>query len=98
MKATWEVIVIYKLVWLRVVLYVLLPSVGAFLTQTETWSGETWDATHIFLKIRLIISSAVPGGIALAAYVDQSLDRARNKLEDKRRGDTEQFVREHTGP
>jgi hypothetical protein len=96
MKDAWETMLAFKLVWVRVLLYVLLPAVTAFLTQTETWSGDTWEHTHIFLKIRLLLSSAIPGCIALAAFIDQSLARARTHLEEKR-GNTD-FVAKHTGP
>ena len=95
MKAAWETMLAFKLVWVRVLLYVFLPAVTAFLTQTETWSGDTWDHTHLFLKVRLFFSSAVPGFIALAAFIDQSLARARTNLQEKR-GNTD-FVSKHTG-
>ena len=97
MKATWEIIVSYKLVWVRVILYMLIPSVTTFLSQTETWSGETWNNTSTFLKCRVFAYSGMAGLMALAAFIDQSLARARSSLEERRRGDME-FVSKHTGP
>lgn len=89
MKETWDTIVAYKLVWLRVLGYVLLPMVVTFLAQTESWSGETWDSTHIFLKWRLLLLCFVPGFSALLAFIDQSLARARDNLVEKRKRDFE---------
>lgn len=83
-KEAWETLVAFKLVWVRVMLYVLVPSVTAFLTQTETWSGETWDNTHWFLKARLVVSCSIPGCLALAAFIDQSLQRAKEELKHRR--------------
>lgn len=98
MKQTWETLVAFKLVWLRVLGYVLVPSLTTFLAQTETWSGETWRNTEPFLKWRLLGISLLPGVIAFMGFIDQSMARARDNLAEKRRGDTERFIKEHTGP
>ena len=95
MKATWETIVAFKLVWVRVLLYVLIPSVTTFLSQTETWSGQTWNDTAVFLKARVFLYSALSGCMALAAFIDSSMQRAKDELKSKR-GDTE-FLNK-TGP
>ena len=97
MKAAWETVIAFKLVWLRVLLYIGLPTVSTFLSQTETWSGDTWEHTHWFLNLRLVIGSAVPGCLALAAFIDQSLARAREELKT-RRTETEHIERKDIIP
>ena len=92
MKQAWDTVVAYKLVWIRVLLYVLIPSATTFLSQTETWSGETWSNTSGFLKGRVILYSALSGAAALAAFIDQSMARARSNLQEKRDRDI------NTGP
>lgn len=84
MKQAWETIVAFKLVWFRVLCYFLIPAINAFLTVTETWSGQTWEDTATFLKIRLFMSVGLAGLMPLVAFVDQSLGRARERLEHKK--------------
>lgn len=96
MKQAWETMVAFKLVWFRVLCYFFIPSVTTFLAQTETWSGETWDNTHGFLKIRLLLISCVSGIAVLVAFIDQSLARAREAVETKRV--QAEFLNKNTGP
>lgn len=84
MKQAWETVVAFKLVWVRVLLYVMIPSVTTFLSQTETWSGTTWDETATFLKVRVLFYSALAGAMALAAFIDQSMNRAKSELQERR--------------
>jgi len=70
--------------------------VTTFLSQTETWSGSTWDDTAPFLKARVFAYSGMSGLMALAAFIDQSMARARDNLSEKR-GHTE-FLTKNTGP
>lgn len=84
MKNFIDTVVAFKLVWVRVLLYVVIPMLTTFLSQTETWSGDTWEHTHWFLKFRLALISALPGFIALAAFIDQSLARAKEDLRLRR--------------
>jgi len=96
MKQAWDTMVAFKLVWFRVLCYFLIPSTVTFLAQTETWSGDTWDNTHNFLKTRIFLIAGVSGVSALVAFIDQSLARARDAVETKR-GQTE-FLSKNTGP
>ena len=79
---------VYKLVWVRCALLVLIPMVTLFLAQTETWSGTTWDEASDFAKYRLGLMCLLAGASPLAAFIDQSLKRANDEM-DRRRGDTE---------
>ena len=79
----------YRLVAFRVVAYFLTPFLMVILSQTETWSGETYENTHWFLKVRIGLAAFVAGMTSLCAYIDQSLKPAQllhNTLseEDKR--------------
>ena len=71
----------YRLVWVRTAFYFFIPSLTLFLTQTETWSDETWSNSGAFSRARLIIACCIAGSTALAAYIDQSLNRARSNEE-----------------
>ncbi len=82
-----ETVIALKLVWLRVVLYFLFPSITTFLALTETWSGDTWDNTHAFLKVRMFICCAVAGLGAFIAFLDQSLQRAKTEVANKKNAD-----------
>ncbi len=74
MKAAWAA---YRLVAFRVFCYFLIPFLTVILSQTETWSGETWATTHWFLKLRIAIAALIAGVMALCAYIDQSLKPAQ---------------------
>lgn len=84
MKETWQTIAAYKLVGVRVFLYFFIPFLATFLGQTETWSGETWDSTHWFLKLRIFGMATMAGALALTAFIDQSLAKAKDELQQRR--------------
>lgn len=73
-----------KLVWFRIAMYFFLPMISAFMSQTETWSGETWDHTHWFIKLRLIVGCSLPGFLALVAFIDSAMHKARAEVENSR--------------
>lgn len=77
MRVLSDTLIAYKLVWFRVGCYFFIPAGLLFLTQTETWSGETWEATHAFLKNRLYLACIICGSNSLCAYVDSSFQRAK---------------------
>lgn len=72
-------VIAFKLVWLRVFCYFFIPAVTLFLTQTETWSEKTWAETGTFLRGRLYAACLVAGLTAICAYLDSSLQRARDR-------------------
>ncbi len=74
MRAAW---IAYRLVWARVSAYFLIPFLTVILSQTETWSSETFEQTHWFLKARIGIAAFVAGVTAFCAYIDQSLKPAQ---------------------
>jgi len=83
-KAFIESAAAFKLVWFRVLMYFLIPALSTFLTLTETWSGETWDSTHVFLRWRLLVGCVVPGMSAIVGYIDASFQKAKEELKAKK--------------
>lgn len=99
MKQLGDFVIAYKLVWLRVFFYFFIPAATLFLTQTETWDQPTWDALGSFLRFRLIMACVIAGSASLAAYLDSSLQRAReHSAELKKERDTQIWKKEDTGP
>ena len=82
----------YKLFWIRVAGYMLVPTITFFLAQTETFSGDTWKNMDPFLKGRLFLACFLSGFTALMATIDQSLQRAREKHEELK-GNTERIYK-----
>jgi hypothetical protein len=72
-------VIAFKLVWLRVSFYFLLPAGMLFLTQTETWGHETWVQSKGFLRNRLYAACFLAGASGLCAYIDSSFQRARER-------------------
>lgn len=85
MKAISDYVIAYKLVWLRVLGYFIIPSATLFLTQTETLSDANWNEMGWFLKSRLLVQCFIAGFAALMAYIDSSMQRARESHEAKRK-------------
>lgn len=84
----------YKLFWVRVLGYMLVPMITFFLAQTETFTGDTWKNMDPFLKTRLMIACFLTGFSALMAVIDQSLQKAREKHEQLK-GDTQRWEKQH---
>ena len=83
-KAISDTIAAFKLVWLRVACYFVIPFATTFLALTETWSGTTWDETHPFLIWRLFVSCFVSGITSFVAFIDSSFQKARAEAVDLR--------------
>lgn len=96
MKQAWETVIAYKLVWVRVLFYIILPAALLFDSYTETWSQSDWEAQSSFAKIRLFVKMGIAGASGLVAFIDQSLNRAREAVETKRGRD--EFLNKNTGP
>jgi hypothetical protein len=88
MKSAWETAIAYKMVWFRIALYFILPVITTFLTQTESMSGQAWEDTSMFLRYRMLAICLVPGFMAIAAFIDQSLARAREEVKRNSPGNT----------
>jgi len=97
-KQAWESLVAFKLVWVRVVLYVGLPIIATFLALTKDVDDAKWSAFGRFARAKLYMESISPGLVALAAFIDQSMARAKNDIENKRTGHTQFLNRPDTGP
>ncbi len=92
MKAITDTIAVYKLIWLRVACYFIIPFFTTFLALTETWSETTWEGTAPFLKARLFVSCFVSGITSLVAFIDSSFQKARSEsdnLKQKREAQTD---------
>lgn len=68
----------WKMAALRVGLYSLIVGVSDFLTDTETWSQETWDATGLFLKSRMFLGNGVAMATVIVAFLDTTMSALRN--------------------
>ncbi len=77
----------YKLVWVRVSCYFMIPYVATFLTLTEMFSGDGWDELHWFLKLRIHLACFIAGVTPLIAFIDQSLGRAKGELAERKATD-----------
>lgn len=62
----------------RVVLYSLAVGVADFLTDTESWSQETWNNTGLFLKVRMFASNGVAMVMVVIAFLDTTMTQLRN--------------------
>lgn len=81
-KIVTETMIALRLVWFRVLLYFLIPFLTIVLSQTESWSGETWENTHWFIKIRVLIIAFLGGMGAFVAFIDQSLQKAKDEIKE----------------
>lgn len=90
MNAFYDTLIAFKLVWLRVACYFIIPFVTTFLGLTETWSGQNWDDSGAFLKARLFLSCFISGITSFVAYIDSSFQRATqksNELKEERKAE-----------
>lgn len=78
-----ETVIALRLIWFRVLCYFLIPFCTVLLGQTETWSQDTWDTTGWFIKTRIVVIALIAGLGAFVAFLDQSLQRAKNSTEVK---------------
>lgn len=78
-----ETFIAMRLLGFRVAGYFLIPFLTTFLALTETWSGTTWDETHWFLIVRMLISCAVAGIGSLFAFVDSTFQRAKAEAQER---------------
>lgn len=78
MKALSDTVVAYKFVWLRVICYWLIPTGLSFLSLTKEVGGEAWSAMHWFDQGKIILESNLVGLVAFVAFLDSSMQRARD--------------------
>ena len=90
MKATWDTIVAFKLVWVRVLFFMLAPMIAAFLAINQTVDMDTkWPQMGPFGKWTFWLGIIYTGINSLLAFIDQSLNRAKDELKARRSGETE---------
>lgn len=100
-KQAWETVVAYKLVWLRVLGFFLVPAWIMWDTVVNGMTGAQWDALSGFEKFNLIGKCFASGFIAFLAFLDQSMNKAGTDLDKKRKVDDASEKREllsNTGP
>lgn len=78
----------YKLVWVRVALYILIPCATAFLAASDKITDDQWEAMRTFSRWKFFALIAVPGLSSLTAYLDQSFSRAREEHKQAKRENT----------
>ncbi len=71
----------YKLVWLRMALFFIIPFFGVFLSETEDYSDAAWAELGMFRRARIYLKSSMPGLVALAALYDTTAAGAKKKYE-----------------
>lgn len=92
--------VAYRLIWLKVLFFLLGPAVTQFLAIQQTIDLDTkWPAMGFFARLAFWVGIWYPGFTNLIAFIDQSLPKAREELAKKRSangnaGDTQHFVKE----
>ncbi len=86
-----EKMIVMRLMWFKVMLVFLIPFGLTLQQQTEEWSGETWDNTHLFIKLRTLAVATLIGLNALQALFDKTSQKVEEELlrhrEEKRRQD-----------
>lgn len=95
MKGITDTVVAYKLVWIRVLCYFLIPFGTAFLIAAEKITGVEWEAMHWFDRTKLLGSCSLTGIVAFVAFLDSSMQRAKvtaEELREKRELET-RFIR-----
>lgn len=90
MKQAWESMVAYKLVWLRVIFYFLMPMGRAFVLACQVDDMDAkWATMGHFAKAVFFILIVTAGCDAVVALVDNSYQRTKTEVEKKKQtGDT----------
>ena len=79
-----EAMIALRLIWLRVCLYFLLPFLTVLANDLKDWTGEVWDKSHWFDKSKMFIPALIAGGMAIGAFIDQSLNKAKETIAARR--------------
>jgi hypothetical protein len=74
----WKSAMYWRLAIAKCLLYMITVGVTSFLTQTETWSQETWDETKPFLFWRVFLIAGVAMIGVLIAFLDTSIQQIKN--------------------
>lgn len=69
----------WKLAIFKVCLYSVVVGASDFLTDTETWSQETWNATGWFELCRIWVSNWVAMAGVVLAFLDTSMGQLREQ-------------------
>ncbi len=83
-KKAWETMVAYKLVWLRVLGYFIVPAWLTWDILVADVSGAQWEIMHGFEKAKIIGKAIAAGVIPFMAFIDNSLPKKREELAQAR--------------
>lgn len=97
-KEAWETVVAFKLVWVRVLGYFAVPAWLMWEALTKDVTGPMWETMHPFDRFKIIGAAVAAGVISFLAFLDQSMNRAKQELERRRAGNTQFLNRPDTGP
>lgn len=86
-----ETAIAARLVWFRVLCYFLLPAWGMFEIATDKVTGEMWAAMSSFEKNKIFGACAYAGALTLVAFIDNAVNRAKQKIQDQRSEETEKI-------
>lgn len=81
----------YKLVWVRVSLFFLLPAATMFVSLAGDLTDEKWKAMGDIGRAVFWAKIFIAGTLGIVAFIDQSLARAR---EEHKRAKSEQLIDE----
>ena len=94
MKQAWETVIAYKLIWLRVVGYVITPVIVTFLSISQQIDIDVkWPTMGPFSRASFWLGIASPGISALMAFLDKSLARKEDEVKATRSGETQLFIK-----
>ena len=81
-----EAMVYWKMAVCRAVIYAAITGGSVFLTLTEKFTSETWEALGSFERRRIYIGVAIAIGGALLAFLDNTMASLRKQIdpEDKK--------------
>ncbi len=73
----------YKLIWLRVFGYFIVPAWLMWEVVSKDVSGMGWEAMHFFDKFQIVGKAVAAGVISIMAFLDQSLQRKNDEIKQR---------------
>ncbi len=82
-KKAWETMVAYKLVWLRVLGYFIVPAWLMWEVVSKDQTSVSWEVLGFFDKFQIVGKAVAAGVISIMAFLDQSLQKKRDEIDRK---------------